>query len=126
MQRTRAYFDDEIRPLLDHPLIEFVGEIGDANKSEFLGGADALLFPIEWPEPFGLVMIEAMACGTPVIGYRHGSAPEVIEEGVTGLLVNDEAQGAAGGGTGAGAGSSRGATSFRASLFGRSHGSSLS
>jgi len=85
-----VYFEDEIRPLLDHPLIEFVGEIGDAEKSDFLGGAEALLFPIEWPEPFGLVMIEAMACGTPVVGYAHGSAPEVIDEGVTGVLVNGE------------------------------------
>ena len=63
----RAYFRDEIRPLLDHPLVEFVGEIGDADKSAFLGNARALLFPIDWPEPFGLVMIEAMACGTPLI-----------------------------------------------------------
>jgi glycosyltransferase involved in cell wall biosynthesis len=85
-----AYFDEVIRPLLDHPLIEFIGEIGDGQKSAFLGGAEALLFPIQWPEPFGLVMIEAMACGTPVVGYRHGSAPEVVDEGVTGYLVNDE------------------------------------
>jgi glycosyltransferase involved in cell wall biosynthesis len=90
----RAYFDTTIRPLLDHPLIEFVGEIGDADKSEFLGGADALLFPIEWPEPFGLVMIEAMACGTPVVAYRYGSAPEVIDDGVNGLLVRGEAEAA--------------------------------
>ncbi len=86
----RAYFESEIRPLLDHPLIEFVGEIGDDRKSEFLGGAEALLFPIEWPEPFGLVMIEAMGCGTPVIGYNHGSAPEVIDHGVTGYVVKNE------------------------------------
>ncbi|HXV01491.1 MAG TPA: glycosyltransferase family 4 protein [Caulobacteraceae bacterium] len=85
-----AYFEACIRPLLHDPLIEFVGEIGDARKSEFLGGAMALLFPIQWPEPFGLVMIEAMACGTPVIGYRHGSAPEVIDDGVTGFLVDGE------------------------------------
>jgi glycosyltransferase involved in cell wall biosynthesis len=91
----RAYFETEIRPLLDHPLIEFIGEIGDADKSEFLGGAKALLFPIEWPEPFGLVMIEAMACGTPVIAYPFGSAPEVVEDGVTGFLVNDVAGAAA-------------------------------
>ena len=86
----RAYFETEIRPLLNDPLIEFIGEIGDANKSEFLGGADALLFPIEWPEPFGLVMIEAMGCGTPVIGYNHGSAPEVIDDGITGFVVDSE------------------------------------
>ena len=88
----RAYFEDEIAPLLDHPLIEFVGEIGDAEKSAFLGGADALLFPIDWPEPFGLVMIEAMACGTPVIAYACGSVPEVIEDGLTGYIVTDDAE----------------------------------
>ena len=88
----RAYFETEIKPLLDHPLIDFIGEIGDADKSAFLGGAEALLFPIEWPEPFGLVMIEAMACGTPVIGYNFGSVPEVIDEGVTGFAVDGHAQ----------------------------------
>jgi len=87
----RAYFETEIRPLLDHPLIEFIGEIGDADKSVFLGGAEALLFPIEWPEPFGLVMIEAMSCGTPVIAFPYGAAPEVVEDGVTGFLVDDVA-----------------------------------
>ncbi len=86
------YFNDEIRPMLDHPLIEFVGEIGDADKSAFLGGAEALLFPIDWPEPFGLVMIEAMACGTPVIAYDCGSATEVVDEGVTGFVVTGEDQ----------------------------------
>ena len=88
----RVYFEDRIAPLLDHPLIEFVGEIGDAQKSAFLGGAEALLFPIDWPEPFGLVMIEAMACGTPVIAYACGSVPEVIEDGRTGFIVRDDAQ----------------------------------
>jgi len=87
----RAYFETEIRPLLDHPLIEFIGEIGDADKSEFLGGAKALLFPIEWPEPFGLVMIEAMACGTPVLAFPEGAAPEVVDDGRTGFLCGDEA-----------------------------------
>jgi glycosyltransferase involved in cell wall biosynthesis len=82
------YFDTRIKPLLDHPLIEFVGEIGDAEKGAFLGGARALLFPIEWPEPFGLVMIEAMAAGTPVIAWRRGSTPEVIEHGRSGFLVD--------------------------------------
>jgi glycosyltransferase involved in cell wall biosynthesis len=93
-----AYFHDVVQPLLDHPLITFVGEIGDADKGAFLGGADALLFPIGWPEPFGLVMIEAMACGTPVIAYDCGSVPEVIEHGVTGFIVGgeDEAVAAAG------------------------------
>ncbi len=87
----RAYFHAEVEHLLDHPLIEFIGEIGDHQKSAFLGGADALLFPIAWPEPFGLVMIEAMACGTPVIAYDCGSVPEVIEDGLTGFIVKDEA-----------------------------------
>ena len=88
----RGYFHSVIEPLLDDPLIEFIGEIGDAAKSDFLGGADALLFPIDWPEPFGLVMIEAMGCGTPVIAWRCGSTPEVIDHGVTGFLVNSQAE----------------------------------
>jgi glycosyltransferase involved in cell wall biosynthesis len=88
----RNYFEEKIEPLLDHPLIEFVGEISDEQKSAFLGGADGLLFPIDWPEPFGLVMIEAMACGTPVLAYACGSAPEVVEDGLTGFLVRDEAE----------------------------------
>ena len=87
-----AYFRNEIEPLLDHPLIEFIGEIGGAQKSAFLGGAQALLFPIQWPEPFGLVMIESMACGTPVIAYECGSVPEVIEDGATGFIVHNEAE----------------------------------
>ena len=86
------YFQRQIRPLLSHPLIEWVGEIGESEKPEFLGNALALLFPIEWPEPFGLVMIEAMACGTPTIAYRRGSVPEMIEEGVSGFIVDDEEQ----------------------------------
>jgi len=88
----RAYFEDVIEPLMAHPLVEFVGEIGDAEKSAFLGGADALLFPIDWPEPFGLVMIEAMACGTPVIAWENGSVPEVVDEGLTGFIVRSEAE----------------------------------
>lgn len=85
----RTYWETVIKPLVDgNPLVEFVGEIGDHQKSAFLGGADALLFPIDWPEPFGLVMIEAMACGTPVVAFRCGSAPEVIEDGETGFLVD--------------------------------------
>jgi glycosyltransferase involved in cell wall biosynthesis len=82
-----AYFHDHIEPLLDDPLIEFIGEIGDADKPRFLGDATALLFPIDWPEPFGLVMIEAMACGTPVIAWNCGSVPEVVDDGVTGRVV---------------------------------------
>jgi glycosyltransferase involved in cell wall biosynthesis len=85
----QSYFDDVIRPLIRDPLIEFVGEIGDHEKAAFLGGALGLLFPLDWPEPFGLVMIEAMACGTPVIAYRCGSVPEVIEDGLTGFVVED-------------------------------------
>ena len=85
-----VYFDTVIKPLLDNPLIDFIGEIGDERKSEFLGNAVALLFPINWPEPFGLVMIEAMACGTPVIAWNCGAVPEVIDEGVTGFIVNSE------------------------------------
>ncbi|RAK67863.1 glycosyltransferase family 4 protein [Phenylobacterium kunshanense] len=88
----RAYFEDRIAPLLDHPLVRYIGEIGDVEKSVFLGGADALLFPIDWPEPFGLVMIEAMACGTPVIAWDNGSASEVVEHGLTGFLVRSEAE----------------------------------
>jgi len=83
-----AYFKTEIEPLLDHPLVEFIGEIGEAQKCEFLGKARALLFPIDWPEPFGLVMIEAMSAGTPVIAWRNGSVPEVIREGVSGFIVD--------------------------------------
>jgi len=85
------YYEREIRPMLELPDVEYVGEIGDADKSAFLSGALALLLPIDWPEPFGLVMIEAMACGTPVVAYPSGSVPEVIEHGVTGLIVEDEA-----------------------------------
>ena len=87
------YFDQYIKQLLEDPLIEYVGEIGEGEKDKFLGEAYALMFPIDWPEPFGLVMIEALACGTPVIARRCGSVPEVIEDGVTGFIVEsaDEA-----------------------------------
>ena len=90
----RQYFNDVIRPLLDHPLIEFIGEIGYPDKEAFLGAASALLFPINWPEPFGLVLIEAMACGTPVIAYNRGSVPEIVENGLTGFIVDDAAEAA--------------------------------
>ena len=84
----RRYFKREIEPLLNDPHIEWLGEISDKDKDEFLGNAYALLFPIDWPEPFGLVMIEAMACGTPVVAYACGSVPEVMDDGVTGFVVN--------------------------------------
>lgn len=84
------YFNADIRGLLDKPGVEFIGEISDAQKSDFLSEAIALVVPIDWPEPFGLVMIEAMACGTPVIAYNRGAAPEIIEDGVTGFIVEDE------------------------------------
>jgi len=86
----REYFAREIQPLLDLPGVEHVGEISDGEKAAFLSGAIALLVPVNWPEPFGLVMIEAMACGAPVIAYRRGSVPEVIEDGLTGFVVDDE------------------------------------
>jgi len=85
----QAYWETEIRPVVaDNPDVEFIGEIGERDKADFLGGALALLFPIDWPEPFGLVMIEAMACGTPVIAYRRGAVPEVVEENVSGFVVD--------------------------------------
>jgi glycosyltransferase involved in cell wall biosynthesis len=89
------YFDEIIRPMMDHPLVDYIGEIGDREKSDFLSGAFGLLLPIDWPEPFGLVMIEAMACGTPVIAYNHGSVAEIIENGRTGFIVEDEISAAA-------------------------------
>ncbi|MCA0249443.1 MAG: glycosyltransferase family 4 protein [Proteobacteria bacterium] len=88
----RQYFEHEIRPLLDLPGIEYIGEINDSQKSEFLSGAIGLLMPIDWPEPFGLVMIEAMACGTPVLAYPGGSVPEIVEDGLTGFIVGNEAE----------------------------------
>lgn len=84
----RMYFEAEVEPLLNHPLIEFVGEISDAEKNEFIGNAMALVCPYDWPEPFGLVLIEAYACGTPVIAYRRGSIPEIIDHGVTGYICD--------------------------------------
>jgi glycosyltransferase involved in cell wall biosynthesis len=85
-----AYFHRRIEPLLNDPLIDFVGEIGEREKSDFLGSALALLFPVEWPEPFGIVLIESMACGTPVVAWKRGSVPELVDDGVTGFTVNSE------------------------------------
>jgi glycosyltransferase involved in cell wall biosynthesis len=85
----QIYFESHIKPLLDHRLVEFVGEISDLEKNEFLGNASALLFPINWSEPFGIVLIEAMACGLPVIAYPRGSVPEIIEDGLSGFLVHN-------------------------------------
>lgn len=83
----REYFETVIKPQMNHPLVEFLGEIGYPDKNEFLGKAAALLFPINWPEPFGIVMMEAMACGTPVIAYPRGSVPEIILDGINGVIV---------------------------------------
>jgi glycosyltransferase involved in cell wall biosynthesis len=85
----REYFEEQILPMIKSARVDYIGEINDSQKSEFLSGAIALLVPIDWPEPFGLVMIEAMACGTPVIAFNRGSAPEVIEDGLTGFIVED-------------------------------------
>jgi glycosyltransferase involved in cell wall biosynthesis len=89
-EADREYFEREIVPLLELPYVDFIGEIDDDQKATFLSGAHALLFPIDWPEPFGLVMIEAMACGTPVIAFNRGAVPEVVDEGVSGFIVEDE------------------------------------
>jgi glycosyltransferase involved in cell wall biosynthesis len=87
----KQYYETQIKPMIrDNPFVEYIGEINDQQKPAFLSGAHALLFPIDWPEPFGLVTIEAMACGTPVIAYRCGSVPEVIDDGVSGFIVTNE------------------------------------
>lgn len=88
----RDYFEQRVRPLLREPSIEFLGEIDDRGKNELLGGARALLFPVDWPEPFGLAMVEALACGTPVIAYRRGSVPEIMVDGRTGYIVENQAE----------------------------------
>lgn len=90
-----AYFRECVAPLLNGPGVEFIGEINERQKTRFLGEALALLFPIDWPEPFGLTMIEAMACGTPVLAFRRGSVPEIIDDGVTGVIVDGMEQAAA-------------------------------
>jgi glycosyltransferase involved in cell wall biosynthesis len=88
----KGYFKDKLEPQIDGDQIQLIGEVNDAAKEKFLAGAAALLFPIDWPEPFGLVMIEALACGTPVIAFRSGSVPEVIDDGITGFIVEGEDQ----------------------------------
>jgi Glycosyl transferases group 1 len=87
-----VYFKKQLEPHIDGRTVQLVGEVDEVRKQPFLAEAAALLFPIDWPEPFGLVMIEAMACGTPVIAYRSGSVPEVVEDGVTGFIVENEEQ----------------------------------
>jgi glycosyltransferase involved in cell wall biosynthesis len=89
-QGESRFFKEQIEPFLDGRQVEFVGEVNDTSKSDFLGGAKALLFPIDWPEPFGLVMIEAMACGTPVIALPCGSVPEIVSNGKTAFVVNND------------------------------------
>ena len=84
-----AYFREQVYPLLDAPDVEFIGELSEQKKGDFLRNASALLFPICWPEPFGLVMIEAMACGTPVLAFDHGSVREVVDDGITGRVVTN-------------------------------------
>jgi glycosyltransferase involved in cell wall biosynthesis len=88
----QQYYQSEIEPLLDHPLVEFLGEISDTEKDDFIGNALALVCPYDWPEPFGLVLIEALACGTPVLAYRRGSIPEIIDDGITGFVCESLAE----------------------------------
>ena len=94
-QVDEDYFANVIRPMIDGQTVKMQGEISEAKKAEFLSGAVALLMPIDWPEPFGLVMIEAMACGTPVIAFNRGSVSEIVDHGVTGFIVEDESEAAA-------------------------------
>ena len=121
-----AYFHEVIEPLLDHPLVEFMGEIGDSEKSAFLGNAQALLFPIDWPEPFGLVMIEAMACGTPVIAWRCGSVPEIVDHGETGFHRRDGGRGSSRADTPAGDRATPSSGRIRTTLHGHGDGPQLS
>ena len=122
----QVYFERVVRPLLDDPLVEYLGEVDDAGKAALLRGAAALLFPIDWPEPFGLIMIEALACGTPVIARRRGSVPEVIEHGVTGFVCETDAEMARAVGDIRHAGSSGLPRGVRAALHRRHDGAGLS
>src|SRR5919197_5659351 len=90
VRRDWAYYENDVQPLLQGPDVELIGQVGGSQKDAFLGNAAALLFPIRWPEPFGLVMLEALACGTPVLALRAGSVPEVIDDGRTGIICDDE------------------------------------
>ncbi len=121
-----SYFRDTIQPMIDGRDVELIGEINDAEKPDFLSGAIALLVPIDWPEPFGLVMIEAMACGTPVIAFNRGSVPEIIEHGVSGLIVERGGGGGRGDPAGCGSVARRGASLLRAPVQRGAHGRGLS
>ena len=120
-----AYFREKIAPLLSDPGVEFIGEINERSKTEFLGEAQALLFPIDWPEPFGLVMIEAMACGTPVLAFRQGSVSEIIDQGVTGAIVDTMDEAVRMLPRGDCARSPRRSATVRATIFVRAHGHGL-
>jgi hypothetical protein len=122
----QEYYDEIIRPLIDHPLVEYIGEIGDHEKSNFLSGAIGLLLPIDWPEPFGLVMIEAMACGTPVIAYNRGSVAEIIDDGLTGFIVEDETSAVASVRSPFRIEQGRGSRAVRGTLYRATHGARLS
>ena len=123
----QEYYDELIRPLIENnPLVEYIGEISDREKPEFLSGAIGLLVPIDWPEPFGLVMIEAMACGTPVIAYNRGSVPEIIDDGLTGFVVEDETSAVAAVDRLSDAGPGRDPQAVRGALHRAPHGARLS
>ena len=120
-----VYFRTQIEPLLDGPGVEFIGEINEHQKTQFLGEAQALLFPVDWPEPFGLSMIEAMACGTPVLAFRCGSVPEIIEDGLTGADRRHHGGGDRGAAARHRARPEKGASEFRTTLLRHAHGEGL-